>query len=847
MQRFLTFLILAAILLIYCGRKNTNPIGVEVHRSTVKGRIVDKNGAGLSGALITSDPQGYATTSNSTGNFTLPDLTANTYRFNIHMFDYQDTVSDTITVGIADTQYLAQEIKLKYRYATIRGRIIDRAGAGVTPAGVCVEKQGLSSLTNSKGEFVLSRVEPGTVMLFSAMSGMGYGKKELVAAADDTLSGADIVLENDGGTITGRIVDANNQPVAGAVVSAVGGVLKAVTDANGEFIISEVPSAGEIVLTVASSTDSMSIGVNNLQDGIKLALDTVTLKPAVTANNMTVLSSEVQTITTDSLVTLLANVTASGTTRIASYEWDLDNNGSFETKTAVPWVEVPTGSAGSHSYNVRAVDTAGTYSTTAKIVVRVTAALLDPAVPSGLVCSTPALHSLSLSWTAAERAQGYLVLRRKAGAASFDTVKALSSTAFVDTGLLQGTTYFYRLCAFNTNASVVSTDSVHGTTLALPVPTGVTAVATSSSAVSLVWVMADTSIRQFRIYRSLNDTAYSLAGVAAAASFGDTGLTPATKYFYRLRSIKNGDSSSLSSAAQATTKVFMPAVPVISGVTAGDGSVSVAWDPVPGSTSFILLYAAGTTVDTATATRITGATSPKTVAGLTNGTKYAFAVMAVSATGTSGPSQALTATPAATGAAGTVSDIDGNVYHTVTIGTQVWMVENLRTTRYKDGSAIPLVTGNTEWATLSVSGYCWYGNDTSGKNVYGALYNGHAANSGKLAPNGWHVPSDSEWTVLANFLGGDSVAAGRIKESGTTHWITPNSAATNANGFSALPCGYRDTTGASSCKTYHGFWWTASEYSATDSWYRSAAFNSGEINRSINNKRYGFSIRCVKD
>src|SRR5271157_74086 len=110
----------------------------------------------------------------------------------------------------------------------------------------------------------------------------------------------------------------------------------------------------------------------------------------------------------------------------------------------------------------------------------------------------------------------------------------------------------------------------------------------------------------------------------------------------------------------------------------------------------------------------------------------------------------------------TVTDIDGNVYHTINIGTQEWLAENLRTTRYSDGSPIPLVTDSLTWGKLITPGYCWYNNDsaTFGR-TYGALYNWHAVNTKKLAPKGWHVPSDSEWTILINFLGGEDVAGGQ--------------------------------------------------------------------------------------
>ena len=138
-----------------------------------------------------------------------------------------------------------------------------------------------------------------------------------------------------------------------------------------------------------------------------------------------------------------------------------------------------------------------------------------------------------------------------------------------------------------------------------------------------------------------------------------------------------------------------------------------------------------------------------------------------------------------------VTDIDGNVYQTVTIGTQVWMVENLKTTRYIDGTAIPLDTNSSTWGGLTTPGYCWYNDSAIYGNTYGALYNWYAVNTGKLAPAGWHVPTDSEWTVLTTYLGGETVAGGKLKDTGTTYWQSPNTGATNASGFLALPGGFR--------------------------------------------------------
>jgi uncharacterized protein (TIGR02145 family) len=142
----------------------------------------------------------------------------------------------------------------------------------------------------------------------------------------------------------------------------------------------------------------------------------------------------------------------------------------------------------------------------------------------------------------------------------------------------------------------------------------------------------------------------------------------------------------------------------------------------------------------------------------------------------------------------TVTDIDGNAYNIVTIGGQAWMKENLKVTKYKDGTTIPLVTATGAWVALTTPGYSFYNNSVTG-GVYGALYNWYTVNTGKLCPTGWHVPSTTEWTTLETFLGGASVAGGKLKETGTSKWFSPNTGATNETGFTALPGGARNYLG----------------------------------------------------
>jgi uncharacterized protein (TIGR02145 family) len=202
---------------------------------------------------------------------------------------------------------------------------------------------------------------------------------------------------------------------------------------------------------------------------------------------------------------------------------------------------------------------------------------------------------------------------------------------------------------------------------------------------------------------------------------------------------------------------------------------------------------------------------------------------------------------------GTVTDIDGNVYHTVTIGTQTWMVENLKTTKFNDGTAIPLVIDGTTWSKLTTPGNCWYNNDATTYNpTYGALYNWYAVATGKLCPNGWHVPTDAEWTTLTTYLGGDTLAGGKMKSTGTIGagtglWQDPNTGATNESGFTAVPAGFRYNGGTFDKVGNLGFWWCSTECSTPNAWGQTLYYNYSNVIRYFHNKSDGYSVRCVQD
>jgi uncharacterized protein (TIGR02145 family) len=198
---------------------------------------------------------------------------------------------------------------------------------------------------------------------------------------------------------------------------------------------------------------------------------------------------------------------------------------------------------------------------------------------------------------------------------------------------------------------------------------------------------------------------------------------------------------------------------------------------------------------------------------------------------------------------GTVTDIEGNVYKTIKIGTQTWMAENLKTTKYNDNSPIPLVTDSITWSRLSTHAYCWCKNDTNYKKIYGALYNRYTINNGNMCPTGWHIPTDSECTTLVSHVGGFTVdASAKLRETGTAHWISPNAGATNETGFTALPAGERwsghgEFYDMGSIMNF----WCAESGSANALYITNFASDPNACGFENLDSRNGCSVRCVKD
>jgi uncharacterized protein (TIGR02145 family) len=333
-----------------------------------------------------------------------------------------------------------------------------------------------------------------------------------------------------------------------------------------------------------------------------------------------------------------------------------------------------------------------------------------------------------------------------------------------------------------------------------------------------------------------------------------SGLTPSTMYYVRAFATNSEGTAYGEPVSFTTADIDIPSLVTSSlksvtltaaaggGNVSNDGGVAVTARGVCWNTTGI-----PTIADNITSDGSGGGLFSSSLTDLTIGTKYYVRAYATNNMGT-GYGNEVSFTQSEP-----ILDADGNAYSVVTIGAQVWLGENLRTTKLNDGTAIPYVTQGQAWTNLTTPGFCWYENSESGnKEVYGGLYNWYALATEKLCPTGWHVPSSTEFGTLLTTLGGDLVAGGKLKETGYAHWTTPNLGAINSSGFTGLPGGGRYSLysdgGAFSDQRLKGYFWSSTEahYSYTAFSY-DLTYDQNNVYKSEYNKSDGGSIRCLRN
>jgi uncharacterized protein (TIGR02145 family) len=428
------------------------------------------------------------------------------------------------------------------------------------------------------------------------------------------------------------------------------------------------------------------------------------------------------------------------------------------------------------------------------------------------------------------------------------------------TGLVHSSTYYIRAYATNSVGTVYGTQSTF-TTLAV-LPTLTTALAsdiTATTAISGGNITNDggTEITARGICWS---TILSIPTISLDAKTIDdkgmgtfksniTGLSPMTAYNIRAYATNSigtayGDLQTFTTDAALPTINTNGAANIASnslscgGAILDDGGATITARGVCWSTQ------SNPTIDLPTKT--SDENSPgsfvSTVNGLNSNTTYYIRAYATNRVGTAYGSAITVATKPQ------VTDIDGNVYHTVSIGSQVWLIENLKTKRYRNGDPILNVTGGLSWTKLNIGAYCDYDNDGNNSTVYGCLYNWYAlTDSRNITPVGWHVPNVNEWITLENYLGGTAVTGGKLKERGTAHWDSPNTGATNASGFTALPAGFCGGHNGGMYVDLHtnASFWSTVENGASNAWGYILSSDTNDFSATSCNKPTGLSIRCV--
>ena len=398
-------------------------------------------------------------------------------------------------------------------------------------------------------------------------------------------------------------------------------------------------------------------------------------------------------------------------------------------------------------------------------------------------------------------------------------------------------------------------------TVVIPLaPTNLSAVAVDTTQVNLTWTDNSTNEAGYKVQRKIAGGIFAdIASTAADMSiYSDFGLTSNTTYTYRVYAyntagnslqysnevtVTTNRSTSLSSLTTTAVSSISTTSAMSGGNITSDGGSAITFRGVCWSTSANPTIALSTKTVDGTGT----GSFTSSMTGLTLFTTYHVRAYATNTVGTAYGSD--------------IEFTTSNVTNlpSVTIGNQIWTSQNLDVTTYRNGDAIPQVTDPTAWANLTTGAWCYYNNDAANGPIYGKLYNWYAVNDPRgLAPTGWHVASDAEWNKLVKYIdptadttcqscAQSATAGGAMKETGTSHWASPNTGATNSSGFAGLPGGNRYNDGTFHDIGFNCYWWSSTEYSTTNAWYRYLNYDFSLVARNDYYKAIGFSVRCLRD
>jgi len=473
-----------------------------------------------------------------------------------------------------------------------------------------------------------------------------------------------------------------------------------------------------------------------------------------------------------------------------------------------------------------------------------TAQTIFPA-PTNLAVTAINDQSIRITWVDNCSFESGFRIERKTGSGEFNQVAevAANATSYEEGSLTYGETYTYRVRAYTSlNQSDYSNEN--SAQMIIPAPTDLNAVAIDDQTTRLTWTDNCSFEIGYRIERKIGSGDFSqIAEVAANTNnYEESGLIYGETYTYRVRTYTSINQSGYSN--ESTAQMIISAPTNLSAIAVNHQTIRLTWiDNCLFESGFRLERDSGRGFEQIIelGTNLTTYTDE----GLTYGQSYTYRVCAFTANNISEYSNTIIF------GTNIIADIDGNFYRTVTIGAQEWMAENLKVTHYRNGDAIPNITGTTEWINLTTDAYCNYDNNSGNVATYGRLYNWYTVNDNRnIAPEGWHIPSDTEWQILVDFLGGEAVAGGKLKEAGTTHWEnweSTDTVANNESGFSALPAGWRDQTGAFVATGQCAVFWSSTESDNSNACNLYIYYYSSVAYRGAFFKACGFSIRCVKD
>lgn len=474
--------------------------------------------------------------------------------------------------------------------------------------------------------------------------------------------------------------------------------------------------------------------------------------------------------------------------------------------------------------------------------------------PPGNLRATQDGEWIRLNWDIQKDITGGWLIERKSGNAQFSQLIILNAAnlaTYTDTTITTGTAYSYRIQGFSDENKTGYSAPV-SFTAQFPAPTDLSASVISDNAIKLTWDDNCDFEQGYRVQKNNGSGFTQIAEVSFnTTTFTDNTVQWDNEQAYRVLAFTIANQSQYSNETPYLN-LSIAAAPTDLRIEEDITELRLTWqDNCDFEEGFRLERSANGGAWVQIASLPANITEYSDTTSLQAETSYSYRIYAYIGAKKSAYSNQVSGKLLPS-----VTDIDGNVYKIVKIGSQWWMAENLKVTRYRNGESIPNITDNGEWSNLSTGAYCAYNNDNSNIEKYGLLYNWYAVvDSSNIAPEGWHVPTDADWKELEMYLGMSQSETDAIQWRGSDEgsklkaksgWYSSGNG-TNESGFTALPGGYRDSNGAFSSIVQYGYWWSSTGYTATYAWSRRLYCYNSAIGRGTIYKRSGLSVRLVRD